>query len=297
MGLRDLMPRRQLLRLLGVSSVAVAASATAPAALARTTAAPAVQQGGGKLQEVLSRGRVIVGTGSTNPPWHFEDANGQPIGFDIEMAKILAKGLFGDPTKVEFVIEKADARIPNLLTDKVDIVFQFMTVNAQRAQQVEFTIPYYREAFTGLLPIDSPVDSAEQLTGQGVSASILQNVTAEEYVHLAIPDAKVLQFDSQANAVLAVDTGQAAVAMIDLSTAQWYAKQNPGKYKVSTRSWLPQTYAAAVKPGDQRWLNFVNTVLHEAMTGVEWDAYAKAYNEFFGTPPDSPRAGFPVEFR
>jgi polar amino acid transport system substrate-binding protein len=95
--------------------------------------------GAGKLAEVLGRGRVIVGTGSTNPPWHFEDEQGNLLGFDIEMAKLVAKGLFDDPEAVEFVREASDARIPNLQTGQVDIVFQFMTVTAQRAQVVEFS--------------------------------------------------------------------------------------------------------------------------------------------------------------
>lgn len=250
-----------------------------------------------KLDEVLARGYVIVGTGSTNPPWHFEDEKGNLVGFDIEMARILAKGLFGDPDKVQFVRQKADARIPNLVSDKVDIVFQFLTVNAERAQMVEFTIPYYREAFTGLMRADSPYESADEMTGKRVKASILQNVYAEEYVHTAIPDAEVLQFDSQANALLALDTRRVEVAMIDVSTAQWYMAQNPGRYKLSKRSWMPQSYAAAVKPGDQRWLNFVNTVLREAMMGVEWETYAAAFEKWFGERPEPPKAGFPVEHR
>ena len=60
-------------------------------------AAPVVRAqdaGQSRLQQVLDRGKLVVGTGSTNPPWHYEDADGQLIGFDIEMAKLLARGLF-----------------------------------------------------------------------------------------------------------------------------------------------------------------------------------------------------------
>ena len=66
------------------------------------------------------------------------------------MGHILAKAIFDDPDKVEYVIQSSDSRIPNVLTDKVDITCQFMTVTAGRAQQVDFTIPYYREG-VGLL--------------------------------------------------------------------------------------------------------------------------------------------------
>ena len=83
-----------------------------------------------KLADVLARGKLIVGTGSTNPPWHFRDEAGNLAGFDVDIAKIVAKGLFDDPEKVEFVNQASDARIPNVVTDKVDITCQFMTVTA-----------------------------------------------------------------------------------------------------------------------------------------------------------------------
>jgi polar amino acid transport system substrate-binding protein len=103
----------------------------------------------GKLQEVLQRGKLIVGTGSTNPPWHFKDEKGELVGFDIDIAKMVAKGLFNDDQdRVRH--QASDARIPNITTGKVDITCQFMTVTAARAQQVAFTIPYYREG-VGLL--------------------------------------------------------------------------------------------------------------------------------------------------
>ena len=73
-----------------------------------------------KLQVVLERGYLIVGTGSTNVPWHSINANGEYEGFDIEMGRILATGLFGDPSKVQFVEQASDQRIPNTLADDGD---------------------------------------------------------------------------------------------------------------------------------------------------------------------------------
>ena len=68
----------------------------------------------------------------------------------------------------------------------------------------------------------------------------------------------------------------------DQSSLAWYMTQNPGRFKDAGYGWNPQTYACAVKRGDQDWLNFVNTALHEAMTGVEFDAYAKSFKTWFG---------------
>jgi polar amino acid transport system substrate-binding protein len=251
-----------------------------------------------RLNEVLKRGTVIVGTGSTNPPWHFEDEKGDLQGFDIEMARLLAKGLFDDPAKVQFVRQASDARVPNLQTNQVDVVFQFMTVTAQRAQLVDFSIPYYREGVGTLLRRDNRHAGALDLAkaGKKVKVSILQNVYAESLVHAAIPEAEVLQFDSVANAVLALDSGRVDAAAIDDSTVRWLARQSPDKYKSGNYGWSPQTYAAAVRPGDSVWLHFVNTVLHEGMTGVEFETYAKAFEKYFGVKLAPPPVGFPVEF-
>jgi polar amino acid transport system substrate-binding protein len=230
------------------------------------------------LYKVLDRGKVIVGTGSGNPPWHFEDEKGELQGFDVTMARLLAKGLFNDPKAIEFNRQKPDARVPNLQANKVDVVFQFMTVNAQRAQLAEFSIPYYREGVNTLLMKDSPYKGAKDLAAASkpVTVSVLQNVFAEDLVHDGIPNAKVLQLDTQANVMLA---------------------QDPNKYRVGDTGWWPQTYAAAVKPGDPIWLNYINTILHEAMTGVEFVEYSTAFKKYFGEQLPNPQTGFPVEYK
>ena len=119
--------------------------------------APAISAGaqqseGGKLSQVLARGKLIVGTDSATPPFCFKDEAGNWTGFDIDFAKELATGLFDKPEAIEFVDEKPSSRIPNLQADKVDFVIQAMTITMQRAQLVNFTIPYYRDAINIVLP-------------------------------------------------------------------------------------------------------------------------------------------------
>lgn len=252
-----------------------------------------------KLQEVLERGHLILGTGSTNPPWHFMDASGNLTGFDVDMGRLIAKGLFDDPDAIEYVQQSSDARIPNLVTDKVDITCQFMTVTAARAQQVDFTIPYYREGVGLLLMAGGKYADFDALkaAGSGVTVAVLQNVYAEEMVHAALPEATVDQYDSVDLMYQALNSGRADTAATDQSALNWFMVQNPGRYADAGYGWNPQSYSCAVKPGDQRWLNFVNTVLHEAMTGVEFPTYSASFAQWFGTELPSPQIGFPVEFK
>src|SRR5687768_17389851 len=194
-----------------------------------------------KLDDILSRGHLIVGTGSTNPPWHFVDESGVMSGFDVDIAKIVAKGLFDDPEKVEFVTQASDARIPNVVTDKVDITCQFMTVTAARAQQVNFTIPYYREGVGLLMLKDGKHKSYDALKSAGadVTVSVLQNVYAEEMVHQALSEAKVDQYESVDVMYQALNSGRADAAATDVSSLRWFMVQNPDRYVDAGFAWNP----------------------------------------------------------
>ena len=90
-------------------------------------------------------------------------------------------------------------------------------------------------------------------------------------VHAALPEATVDQYDSVDLIYQALESGRADAVATDQSSLTWYMTQNPDRYKDAGYGWNPQSYSCAVKRGDQDWLNFVNTALHEAMTGVEFD--------------------------
>jgi polar amino acid transport system substrate-binding protein len=274
------------------------AAALAAASLLSMASAEAAETAS-KLDEVLARGHLVLGTGSTNAPWHFKSAEDKLQGFDVDMGRIIAKALFGDPDKIEYVTQSSDARIPNITTGKVDVTCQFMTVTGERAQQVAFTIPYYREGVGLMMKADGGYAdyAALKAGGSSVTVSVLQNVYAEDMVHAALPEATVDQYESVDLIYQALESGRADAAATDQSSLAWYMTQNPGRYKDAGYGWNPQSYSCAVARGDQDWLNFVNTALHEAMTGVEFGFYAESFKTWFGAELVPPQIGFPVEYR
>jgi len=282
--------RRHLLTLGGAGLALAAAGAALDPGRAAAQSAPT-----SLLRTVLDRGKLIVGTGSTNPPWHFEDDKGQLTGMDIAMARILAKGLFDDETKVEYVRQEANARIPNITSGKVDVVIQFMTVSPARAQLVAFSRPYYVEGAALLTSPSSKYKTYQDLkaAGKAVRASVLQNVDADTLVHNALPDAQVMQLDSQANVMQAVTSGRADVGVVDASTVKWLAKRNPGDYADPGYAYEAQLYSAAVRQGDPDWLHWINTCFDVAMHGHQPEIYTGAFEEFFGEKPPVQKPGFP----
>ena len=247
---------------------------------------------------------MIVGTGSTNAPWHFYDDNGNLCGFDVSMAKIVASSLFGDPEKVEFVEQSSDERVPNLVNGNVDICFQFMTINAARAQQIDFTVPYYTEGCEALLYTDSNYTSADALfaaldSGAQITIAILQNSFAEDIVKALFPgysNYKVDQYEDQALLYQALESGRCDAAICDMSNAKYQAVLDDS-FIASGISGYPQNYGAGVQKGDQEWLNYVNTVLIDAMTGATYQSYIDAYQQWFGVTLDAPSTGKPAMYK
>lgn len=286
--------------LFGLGAAAGVAGAAGSALFgARAAQAQLVDSSRSKLQQVLQRGHLIVGTGSTNPPWHFEDETGKLVGMDIDLSRLLAKNLFDDPEKVEFVLQGSDARIPSLITDKVDIVVQWMTITPGRAQQVEFTIPYYREGVGLLLMAEGGrFKSFDEVkaAGSDVRIGAMQNVFIEDWVHQALPEASVDQFESPDATLQALNALRVDAYLGDQSAIRWLMQQAPGRYVDGGYGWMPNSYASAVKPGDPVWLNWVNTVYKEAMMGVDFPTFSASYKKWFGIDLPVPKVGFPTEF-
>lgn len=258
-------------------------------------------EGGGTLKQVLERGHVIVGTGSTNAPWHYKDEKGQLVGMDIAMGRILASALFNDPKKVKFVEQSPDARVPNLLSNKVDITLQFMTISPPRLQQAAFSVPYYTEGIGLILPKAGKYKSYADLKkavagGTKVRVAILQNVDSAKTVQELLPGAKDNQYQDQGLVYQAIDSQRADAGAVDLSSIQFLAKTHPEKYRDSGLKAHPQNYGAAMRPGDQQWINFVNGVFIDAMTGATYAQYNEAYEKYFGVELDPPTYGKPRQF-
>lgn len=292
--MNEISHRREFLKL-GMTGAVVAGAATSLVAMSGKEAA-AQAASDSLLRTIIDRGHLIVGTGSTNAPWHFENDAGELVGMDVTMGKILAKGLFDDATKVEFVKQDAAQRVPNVVTGKVDISIQFMTMSAQRAQIINFSRPYYVEGVALLTRPDAENKTFDKLLagGSATRVSILQNVDAETGVHKALPEAQVMQIDTQANVLQALEARRVDAACVDLSTVRWLVARDPNRYFDAGKSWNAMLYGAALKQGDLDWLQFVNSTFSIAMFGHENELYDAAFKEFFGQEPPARNPGFPT---
>jgi polar amino acid transport system substrate-binding protein len=168
-------------------------------------------------------------------------------------------------------------------------------------QQVAFSVPYYTEGIGLILNANGQYKSYEDLVaaqkaGTEVTIAVLQNVDADAVVDRLLPGAVADQYQDQGLVYQAVDSGRATAGAVDLSSIKWLASKQPEKYIDSGRAANPQNYGAAMRPDDQVWINFVDGVFEDAMSGATYQQYNEAFEKYFGDKLEAPKVGKPGLF-
>jgi len=177
-----------------------------------------------KLADILSKGVVRIGVPLDAPPFGAQDANRNPIGFDIELAEMVGKAL---GVKVEMQQITGANRIPFLLTDKIDIVISVMGLTPERAKQITFTAPYANTFLAVYGAKSLKVTSAAEVGSYKVAAA--KGTTQDLAISEMNPKAVLMRTEDDATAATAYLSGQAELFATNSIVAQALAKQNPSK--------------------------------------------------------------------
>jgi polar amino acid transport system substrate-binding protein len=265
----------------------------AGAGLVLAQAQPAAAQpasGKSKLDEVRARGKVIVGVTSEAPPFGFIDEKGELVGFDIDVAKLVAKATFGDEGKIELFKQGFAARWPNVQNGTIDFGIMVTTVYADRAQQVAFTRPYIDSGIVVVVKKDSPVHTIADLNKPEYTVAHLTAPVQEERGKRLYPNAKFLTFDAISSQFNAVKLGRATAAQLDAPVALYYLKDNPDFRMLDERLTDATGNAVFLRPDDFKWWLYLDTVMAEMLGGSLWSPYRAAYKKWFGAEPRHARA-------
>jgi polar amino acid transport system substrate-binding protein len=241
-------------------------------------------EGGGladsALKQVLQRGTLRVGDCLTFAPFGFYNKDGQPDGYDVDLAKELAKEM---GVKLEVVNTTSANRIPNLQTDKVDVVFCNFTRNLERAREIAFTNPYVVASEALLVKKSSGIKSINDMSGKTIAT--VKGSTNGDEVRALNMQVKIQEFDSSQAAILAVKQGQADAMIEDNNFLAYQASLDP-ELTVTNEALVPLEYNAfGVKAGDQVWLNYLNLFLFNINASK---MNAQLYKKWFGADPRFP---------
>lgn len=157
------------------------------------------------LDEIKADGTVNIGVFSDKNPFGYVDENGEYQGYDVYFARRLAEDL---GVEANFVSTEAANRIEYLQTGKVDIILANFTVTPERAEEVDFALPYMNVAL-GVISPDSNVITSLDNWNADDQMIVISGTTAETYLTKEYPDIPLQKYDSYATAKNALEMAMA----------------------------------------------------------------------------------------
>jgi polar amino acid transport system substrate-binding protein len=260
-----------------------AALAGSPLAMAATLAAPAPAhaQQPGILQQVLSRGSVRIAVLGSLPPYAQMTPSGQPEGYDVDIAHMVAASL---KVKPELIVTDIPTRVTGLQTRKFDLTIADFTRNVERSTTIAFTDPYMVTSAKALVPIDSPAKVLADLNDSKYRIAIDRGGTAETLVPAILPKAQIVRFNTEADEFAALMNGQADAMCEDMLYNQRQIKDHPGKLRETEGVFNRAEIAVGLPAGDFDWYRVINLWVQQFNASGE---NAKLFRKWFGI--DLPR--------
>ena len=206
------------------------------------------------LDEIKESGTINIGVFSDKNPFGYVDENGEYQGYDVYFARRIGEDL---GVEVNFVSTEAANRVEYLETGKVDIILANFTVTAERAEKVDFALPYMNVALGVVSPESRVIRDLSEI-GPDDEVIVISGTTAEDYLIKNNPEIKLQKYDTYATAKNALENGNAVAWANDNTEVIAFALENEG-YEVGIPSLGSQdTIAPAVSKGNETLLLWIN---------------------------------------
>lgn len=230
-------------------------------------------EGGIATPETITEGTLAVCSDIPYEPFEFEgDGPSGYTGFDIELLAAIAAqmNLELSVTDVEF-----DGILGNLAAGNCDVVASAVTITDERAEEVDFTEPYFDAVQSLLVPVDSDVTALADLAGQRIG--VQSGTTGESYANDNTPDgAEVVSFDGADALFVALESGEIDAILQDFPVNAYRATQDDG-VKVVEEYPTDEQYGFAVEKGNTQLLDALNEGLAAVRESGQYDTIFASY--------------------
>ena len=206
------------------------------------------------VDTIKASGEINIGVFSDKNPFGYVDENGEYQGYDVYLAKRLGDDL---GVKVNYVSTEAANRIAYLQTGKVDVILANFTVTPQRAEEVDFCLPYMNVAL-GVVSPDSRVITSLDDWNSDDQMIVISGTTAEMYLMENYPNIPLQKYDTYATAKNAIENGNAVAWANDNTEVIAFAKTTPGFTVGIPSLGSADIIAPAVSQGNESLKNWIN---------------------------------------
>lgn len=236
------------------------------------------------MEAIQKKGKLVVGTSLDGPGFSLlNPTTNQPEGFEVDLARLLAKKLTGSEENVEFVPVLSQNRFAFVQTGRIDLALATATINDERKKLVSFAGPYYVAGQDVLLAksnttVHTPADLNNQtvcvVTGTDAGANLLK----------LAPNAKLASLADEKSCAEGVTDGRYVALIDDGAVLVPFVMLSPDKLKILGKPFTQEPYGIVLKHDDAVFRSWVDTQLAQSISDGTW---MKLYNKDlkqFGTP-------------
>ena len=215
-----------------------------------------------------------VGMELSYPPFETIGPDGKPTGISVELAQGVANRL-GRPLIIENI--SFPGLIPSLKSGKIDVIISSMTATPERAKAVAFSEPYLTAGLAALVPAASTAQGLGDLDQAGRTIVVRQGTTGEVFARTKVQKARVITLDKESACVLEVTQGKANAFIYDQMSVYQNAKRNPQTTRAMLNPLQKESWAIALRQGDEELRTQVNAFLADFRTAGGFDRLAEKY--------------------
>ena len=222
----------------------------------------------------------VVGLDDSFPPMGFRDKNNEIVGFDVDLAKEVAKRLNMEP---KFQVINWDTKEMELDNNKVDCIWNGLTITDERKKQMDFTKPYLENDQVVVVKKDSNIKKIGDLQGKTVGCqkgSSAYDALMADAVSKQIKDGKPVEFEENVSCFQDLDSGRIDAMVVDSVVARYYITENKMNFNILSDSLSPEQYGVAVKKGNTELRDKIQNTLDEM---VKDGTAAKISEKWFGS--------------
>lgn len=239
---------------------------------------------GSTMAELAEAGEITIGTKFDQPLFGLIGPDGNPVGFDVEIGKMIASELGIADDDINWVETVSANREPFIQDGRVDIVVATYTINDDRKQVVDFAGPYYVAGQSLLVRADDDsIDGPEDLAGKTVCS--VDGSTPAATIASEFPEANLVTFAAYTDCLDPVRNRQADALTTDNVILAGYVAESPDDFKVVGEPFTEEPYGIGLAKGDDEFRNWINDVLEESFEDGRW---VEAWEETAGTVLPTP---------
>jgi glutamate transport system substrate-binding protein len=227
---------------------------------------------GSTMAAIVDAGVLRVGTKIDQPGFGLANTAGEPEGFDVEMAKLIAAKLGLTEDQIEFTETVSANREPFLQNDQVDMVAATYTINDKRKEVVDFAGPYYEAGQDIMVAAGNPegIEGPDDLAGKAVCS--VEGSTPAETIRTQYPEASLVLYDAYSKCADDLRNGNVVAVTTDNVILTGFVAGNPEGFELVGNPFTKEPYGIGVPKGEDDFRDFINDVLEESFEDGTWAA-------------------------